>query len=165
MSDVTIAPEPFDGPEVAALLDAMADELNERYGDDDPEYRAEVTADQLVPPEGTFLVARRDGEVVAFGAVRRWSPHAAGAGPGPRAGELKRMYVRPADRGRGLSRLLLTALEDAARDLGYTTVRLETGVPQHEAVRLYETSGYRRTAPYGRYAGSPLNVCFEKDLA
>lgn len=153
MSDVEIGPEPFDGPDVQALIDAMTEELNERYGGDDPEYRTEVSVAQLSPPGGRFLVGRAGGEAVACGGVRRLAPG---------VGELKRMYVRPDHRGRGLSRLLLAALEDAARDLGYATLRLETGEPQPEAVGLYRSSGYHAIEPYGRYAGSPVNLCFEK---
>jgi GNAT superfamily N-acetyltransferase len=164
VSDVVIAPEPFDGPDATALLDAMAEELTERYGGEDPDYRTEVSGRELDPPTGTFLVARRDGEAVACGAVRRWVPHVDGVDQDPAVAEVKRMYVRPDARGRGLSRLLLAALEEAARDLGYAVVRLETGGPQHEAVALYESSGYRRIPAYGRYAASPLTMCFEKAL-
>lgn len=153
MSHLAVGPEPFDGPDVQALLDALADELDERYGGDDPTYRTEVSAAQFSPPGGRFLVGRVGGEAVACGGVRRLEPG---------VGEIKRMYVRPDHRGRGLSRPLLAALEDAARDLGYATVRLETGEPQHEAVGLYESSGYHRIRPYGRYAWSPVNLCFEK---
>ena len=80
-------------------------------------------------------------------------------------GEVKRMYVEPAVRGRGLSKLLLSALEDAARRMGYIALRLETGDRQSEAVRLYESAGYRRIEPFGIYLHSPRSICFEKRLA
>jgi putative acetyltransferase len=153
---VTVAAEPFEKDDVQAMLDAMADELDARYGEGDPGYRTEVDATELAPPGGAFLVARLDGRAVGCGAVRVSS--VAGVA------EVKRMYVRPELRGRGISRLLLAALEQAARDLGYRAVRLETGDPQHEAVALYESSGYRRIPPYGRYADSAVTRCYEKPL-
>ena len=67
-------------------------------------------------------------------------------------------------RGRGLSRRLLAALEDAARGMGYVVLRLETAHRQPEAIRLYESAGYRRIEPFGIYAGSQRSVCFEKRL-
>jgi GNAT superfamily N-acetyltransferase len=62
------------------------------------------------------------------------------------------MYVVPAARGRGLSKLVLAGLEAAARDRGWTTLRLETGPRQPEAVALYEGAGYRPIADFGPYA-------------
>ena len=82
----------------------------------------------------------------------------------PGVGEVKRMYVEPDMRGRGLSRQILQKLEDTAREFGYTTLRLETGLKQPEAIGLYETAGYGRIPPYGHYVNSPHSVCFEKAL-
>lgn len=79
-------------------------------------------------------------------------------------GELKRMYVRPAFRRRGISRLLINHLESTARELGLKIVRLETGPMQHEAIGLYKSSGYVDIPPYGEYVGSPVSVCMEKVL-
>jgi ribosomal protein S18 acetylase RimI-like enzyme len=55
-------------------------------------------------------------------------------------------------------------LERLARECGYTTVRLETGLQQPNAIRFYETSGYQRIEPFGRHRDDPLSVCFEKTL-
>jgi putative acetyltransferase len=82
----------------------------------------------------------------------------------PGVGEIKRMYVAPGARGNGLGRALLTALEDAARELGCAALRLETGLRQPEAISLYEASGYRQIPRYGYWADSPLAVCFQKPL-
>lgn len=79
-------------------------------------------------------------------------------------GELKRMYVRPAFRRRGISRLLINHLENTARAVGLTCMRLETGPEQVEALALYESSGYAYIPPYGEYIGSPVSVCMEKVL-
>ena len=62
------------------------------------------------------------------------------------------MYVVPAARGRGVSKVVLAALEDAARERGWTTLRLETGPRQPEAIALYAGAGYRPIGPYGAYA-------------
>jgi GNAT superfamily N-acetyltransferase len=74
------------------------------------------------------------------------------------------MYVAPAARGRGLSRLVLAALEDEARELGYSFLRLETGDRQPEAIKLYASAGYEPIARYGPFVDDPRSVCFEKRL-
>ena len=92
------------------------------------------------------VVARdADGMAVGCGALRAVSPDVA---------ELKRMYVVPVQRGRGLSKRLLAALESAAARRGWTTLRLETGPRQPEAVALYEGAGYRPIGPFGAYVGA-----------
>lgn len=95
---------------------------------------------------GVVLVARDDdGTALGCGALR---PLADGVA------EVKRMYVVPAARGRGVARAVLAALEDAARDRGWTTVRLETGPRQPEAIGLYTRAGYRPIAAFGGYVGA-----------
>jgi putative acetyltransferase len=74
------------------------------------------------------------------------------------------MYVAPEARGHGLSRRVLEALEDEARLLGYPSVRLETGDRQPEAIRLYESAGYRSIPRYGPYVDDERSACFEKPL-
>jgi GNAT superfamily N-acetyltransferase len=77
--------------------------------------------------------------VVCAGGIKRLSE---------RCGEIKRMYVVPGQRGRGVARALLGALEDAARELGYDTVRLDTGTHQPHALALYLDAGYRPIPDY-----------------
>jgi GNAT superfamily N-acetyltransferase len=79
-----------------------------------------------------------------------------------RVAEVKRMYVHPAHRGRGIGRAILSKLESLARLYGYTTMRLETGVRQPEAIHLYESAGFLRIPCYYPYSDSPLSVCYEK---
>jgi GNAT superfamily N-acetyltransferase len=79
-------------------------------------------------------------------------------------GELKRMYIAPEARRRGLGRRLLSAVEELAATLGYATVRLETGTRQPEAVALYARAGWTRIAPYGYWRESAESICFEKHL-
>ena len=133
-----------------SLIAAAVAELAERYdGAEDPP----VDPDELTPPRGAFLLAELDGEAVGCGGVRVL---------GPGVAEIKRMYVVPEARGKGVGRALLAGLEGAATELGCTALRLETGLRQPEAIGLYEASGYRQIPRYGRWADSPLSVCFEK---
>lgn len=144
--------EPYDGPVAQALIAAVQQEYVARYGgpDDSP-----VDPAEFAPPYGCFVVAYDGFEAVATGGLR---PAVDGAM------EIKRMYVRPEWRGRGLARLVLADLEQRARELGATRIVLETGQRQPEAIRLYETSGYVPIDGFGHYACSPMSVSFGKDL-
>jgi len=104
-------------------------------------------------------VARIDGEPVGCGALKPFDPSGQG-----NIAEIKRMFVEPAMRGRGISRLILQALEEAAISCGYNTLVLETGIRQSEAIGLYEASGFHRMECYGQYADQPLSVCYEKRI-
>jgi putative acetyltransferase len=74
------------------------------------------------------------------------------------------MYVAPDARGRGVGRVLLAALEEEARRLGYRAVRLETGHLQPEAIGLYTAAGFEPIPCYGPYVDDPRSRCFEKAL-
>jgi putative acetyltransferase len=112
-----------------------------------------------LPPdihEGTvFLVAWHSEEPIGCGAI---------ADLGGGIAELKRMFVRTRFRNQGIARQLLAALEQHARDRGYTEIRLETGSRQPEAVKLYESSGYRSIPKFGPYVDDPHSVCYAKSL-
>ena len=138
-----------------ALTGAQWRELMARYGV--PETTTDdLAADHLEPPTGVFLVAW-DGDVpVGCGGVRRHDDT---------TGEIKRMYVAPDARRRGVSRIVLRALEDRARVIGYTRVVLETGTKQPEAIALYESEGYTRIAGYGYSRDAAGSRCYGKDLA
>lgn len=137
-------------PAVIALCAEEQSELERRYAG---------TGEDEVPrgldPAVTFLVARIGREPVGC----------AGLLPlGPRLAEVTRMYIRPAHRGQGISRLLLAAVERLAVQRGVRRLRLETGDLQPESIGLYQSAGYTRIPAYGRYVGSPLSLCFEKPL-
>lgn len=102
---------------------------------------------------GEFLVGLCDGRLVAMGALRHITDSVA---------ELKRMRVHPAFRRRRFGRLMLTRLEDRARELGYGRLRLDTTVMQTAAQRLYRSAGYREVGR-GQLAGAEV-VYFEKTL-
>ncbi len=149
-----IADDRLDSPAAAPLARALLDELEARYGEPDPD-PDHLTADDLAPPDGAFVVAWLDGDAVGCGGLRRYDDG---------AGELKRMYVAPPARGRGVARQVLDELEARARGLGYDRLLLETGVLQPEAISLYTSAGYEPIERYGFYRTSPLSRCFAKTL-
>lgn len=78
--------------------------------------------------------------------------------------EIKRMYVLPERRGKGIAAQVLTELERWASELGYSRCVLETGLRMPDAVAFYKKNGYRRTENFGQYAGIDNSVCFEKTI-
>jgi putative acetyltransferase len=148
-------PEPFDSPDVQALCTAQQAEMLELY-EGEADIGPARDAAMFVPPDGIFLVVRDGGgRAVACGGIARFDAA---------RGEVKRMYVVPDARGRGLGRRVLDELERSARDLGYTSVVLETGDRQQEAVGLYTTTGYERIPCYPPYDSRELSQCYEKLL-
>jgi putative acetyltransferase len=147
-----IAFERPDQPEVIALIDALDAYQKPLYP---PESHHGIDIAALVQPHVRFAVARtHEGAAVGCGALvlnDGW-------------GELKRMFVRPSVRGRGIAQRILALLEAAARERGFAVMRLETGVSQPEALRLYERAGYVRRGPFGDYGPDPLSVFMEKRL-
>jgi GNAT superfamily N-acetyltransferase len=151
---VEIRRENFDSAAATALAEELEAELLETY-DGVPGSGGLPAAAIFEPPGGIFLVGRVDGEPVACGGVARYDETTA---------EIRRMYVTPALRGRGYSRTVLAALEEEARTLGYSFVRLETGNLQAAAIGLYVSAGYGPIPRYGPFANDPRSVCFEKRL-
>jgi len=137
------------------LIESLNAELSALY----PEPGAthfELTAQEVSDGRGTFLVIYRDGTPVGCGALRFLDADTA---------ELKRMYVSPAARGRGLGRRLVAALEAEARTMGVRRLVLETGVRQAAALALYRATGFHAVPLYGEYRLSPeTSVCLGKDL-
>jgi GNAT superfamily N-acetyltransferase len=138
---------PYDHPDAQRLIAAMGDELSQRYGDGG---LSPASAHEFLPP-GVLVLADVDGEPVACGGLRPY---------GDDGGEVKRMYVDPAHRRRGLSRVVLAALVEHARAQGMSRLLLETGTEQPEAVGLYESEGWEPVAAYGHYAHDPRTRCY-----
>jgi putative acetyltransferase len=113
--------------------------------------------EEFEAPNGVFLAALQDGAVVGCGGVCR-HPEDDGVA------EIRRMYVDPTARGQGVGARILTALEEQAAALGYTSVRLETGVEQREAIRLYERAGYMPAPCWGPYLTDERSRCYRKRL-
>jgi GNAT superfamily N-acetyltransferase len=146
VADVDLRQEPYEGPVAQALIERVQQEYVERYGGADA---TAMDTGEFTAPRGAFFVGYLDGEPVVCGGWRslpEW----------PGTAELKRMYVVPEQRRRGLARLLLAALEDAIRAAGYRQVWLETGTGQPEALALYASAGYRPIDGYGYYKDAPL---------
>jgi GNAT superfamily N-acetyltransferase len=123
----------------ADLLAEMRDELNGTYETFSRLDNPPLNGAELRPPGGSYLVGYDGTGAVAGGGVRRLEEGVA---------EIKRMYVRPGSRSRGVARALLAALEESARTLGYRVVRLDTGPKQVHALALYRSTGYREVPPY-----------------
>ena len=139
-------------PTVQALLTPLLDELARRYPEEGTDIELPTGVDG---PLGAMLVAWQDGVPIGCGAIRPLTPSLA---------EVKRMYVAPPMRQRGVGRLILQALVDKARQLSYQTICLETGIRQPEAMRLYESAGFHRVECYGEYANNKLSVCYRKRI-
>jgi GNAT superfamily N-acetyltransferase/pimeloyl-ACP methyl ester carboxylesterase len=144
----------LDSPDVAELLSHVQLELDTRYPEDNPHPR-KLTPEEFREPAGVFLAARQGERFVACGGIRKWDHQSA---------EVKRMFVEPDARQRGLGRAILEKLEASAHRLGYRLIRLETGDRQPEAVALYERAGYQRIPPYGEFMECARSICFEKRL-
>ena len=103
----------------------------------------------------TFFVVYQDGAAAGCGGILL---------VGTEYGELKRMYIRSAYRGQGLGVALLDHLAAYAREHGVPLLRLETGIYQTEAIRLYERYGFTRIVPFGPYFEDPVSLCYEKQI-
>lgn len=126
----------IDAGDGAVLETAMVAEMAEVYNGFDirSEGMPKAGAAEMNPPNGVFLVGYLEGEAVCCGGLKRLDHEAC---------EIKRMYVAPAARGKGVARMLLAALEERARSEGYAVARLDTGPRQPHARALYESAGYR----------------------
>jgi putative acetyltransferase len=142
--------------ELRDLIGELDEVLNAAY---EPHQRHGLPIAQLFEPHVRFFIARLDGAAVACGGVALFDDYA----------EVKRMYTRPAVRGRGVAKAVLRRLEEEARASGRTMLRLETGQHQPEAVGLYSGAGFMSCGPFGHYAQMPardieISLFLEKPL-
>jgi GNAT superfamily N-acetyltransferase len=150
-----VSAEAYGSAVVRPLTDALEAELLPRYprfqgSGDEPDTAA------FAWPHGLFLVGWLDGAALACGGLCRFDAETA---------EIRRMYVAPPARGRGIGRKLLHRLLEAAEELGYARVRLETGDGQLEAINLYRSAGFESIPCWGPYVEDARSVCLEKDLS
>ena len=132
--------------ELVALLDA---DLQIRDGAEHSFYAQFNKIDKI----REVIVAYENEKAVGCGAFKEYSASAA---------EIKRMFVRPENRGRGVAGKILTELENWAKELNFSECVLETGIKQPEAIRLYQKSGYETITSYGQYLNVENSVCMRK---
>ena len=132
--------------ELVVLLD---EDLQIRDGDEHSFYAQFNKIDKI----REVVVAYENEKAVGCGAFKEYSASAA---------EIKRMFVRPENRGRGIAGKILTELESWAKELKFSECVLETGVKQPEAIRLYKKSGYETIPSYGQYLNVENSVCMKK---
>lgn len=147
---IAASPDSADAVELIAELDAHLGSrgypLTSRHG---------YSVEKLLREGVAFFVTRCDGAAAGCGGVQLY---------GTEYAELKRMYVRPAFRGRGLGRSMLNHLAEYSRRHGATTLRLETGIHEDAAIGLYESFGFRRRASFGEYREDAFSLLYEKTL-
>jgi GNAT superfamily N-acetyltransferase len=143
---------PYADPRVQYLVEQVQQEYVQRYGGRDA---AVVEPGEFEPPLGLFFVAEVDGTAAGCGG---WRTVVEGRA------EIKRVYVEPAFRRRGLAQLIVDALERSAAAAGHRSVVLNSGNRQPEALTLYEAAGYRAVPGYGPYACSPEAVFLGKNI-
>jgi putative acetyltransferase len=148
---MNIALESPNQPDVIPLIDELDAYQKPLYP---PESHHGIDIAALSAANVLFAVARdKEGDAIGCGAIV----------VGPEFGELKRMFVRPGNRGQGIAVKLLKFLEGQAAAKGCMTFMLETGPSQPEALSLYARAGYERRGPFGSYGPDPFSVFMEKN--
>jgi putative acetyltransferase len=141
----------------SSIVRELIDELDAIFAPNYPqESRHGYSVDKLLREDVAFFVVWVDDVPAGCGGVQRFAEGYA---------ELKRMYVRPAFRGRGLGRHLVDYLSAYAADHGATVIRLRTGVLQVEAIGLYTSMGFRVIPPFGPYREDAVAFCLERRLS
>ncbi len=141
-----------DNPDFRNLVQLLDAYLAEMDGDEHAFYHQYNKVDALQQ----VIVAYVDGKPAGCGAIKPFSDSET---------EVKRMYVSPEFRGKGIAKSILSELEKWATELGYKACVLETGKRQIEAVSLYPKCGYQVIPNYGQYTGMENSVCMKKELA
>ncbi|WP_062116447.1 GNAT family N-acetyltransferase [Aureimonas sp. AU40] len=121
-----------------------------------PEFRFCMTAEEMAAPNTTVFVARRDGVAIGCGALLRHDAELA---------EVKRMYVRQTEQGRGVGGAILERIVARAKEEGIAILKLETGDQQPAACKIYERAGFRLCPAFADYPESAYSVFYEKPLA
>ena len=163
-TSVTVAIEPPRQPEVERLLDGSTAYAQSLYP---PESNFLLDVATLERPEVAFYVARDGERAVGIAAlvIEAADSDERSDAPDAARGELKRMFVDPNARGRGVAAALLSRIEADAVARGIREIVLETGDLHDAAQSLYMRHGYREIPQFGQYVGEPHSVCFAKSLA
>jgi putative acetyltransferase len=150
---ITLQVEKPNKKAIIELVEKLDDYLTSLYP---PECNHLLDIKTLLQPDIVFLTARDAFRYVGCGAIR--------IVPGQYA-EIKRMYVLPAERGKGIGYRILSELQNIALRLGLKILRLETGVKQLPAIRLYERFGFYKISAFGQYRPNGLSLFYEKRIA
>ena len=140
--EITVELVPKATDDVRALIDELDRILSAEYP---PEQRHGLALDAIFTPDTRFFLACLNGAAAGCAGVAFFADCA----------EVKRMYVRETARGRGVAQALLARIEEEARDRGFVLLKLETGVRQTAALRLYERAGFQPCEAFGAYATMP----------
>ena len=116
--------------------------------------RHAFSVDKLLRERVVFFVTYYEGQLAGCGGVKMFDDY----------GEVKRMFVRPIYRGKGLGKAMLNHLAEYVRIRQVPVLRLETGIYEVEAIGLYQAFGFQRRPPFGNYQDDPLSVYLEKSL-
>jgi ribosomal protein S18 acetylase RimI-like enzyme len=133
------------------LIELLDKELDERYGELQKQYNNYNKVDHI----DETVIIYKDGIAVACGAYKVHDKEAV---------ELKRIIVMKEHRNHGLAKLLVNELEKSAKNKGYRYALLETGIKQHEAIKLYKGCGYMETDNFEPYVGNTNSLCMKKTL-
>ncbi|MCX6650199.1 MAG: GNAT family N-acetyltransferase [Methanomassiliicoccales archaeon] len=139
-------------PEVIDMLWEMRREIDRMY---DEVTTSPPPQEEFLSPRAVFLAVTSNGRMVGCGAIKPFDGETA---------EIKRLFVSPAYRRKGIARWIMQELERKATELRYRQTILDTGYKQQGAMRLYESLGYRRIPCAGRQGMKEWSVCFEKRL-
>ncbi|HET9528357.1 MAG TPA: GNAT family N-acetyltransferase [Pyrinomonadaceae bacterium] len=145
-----VAPNASDAVELIGELDAHL--MAHPYP---AQSRHAYSVEKLLRERVVFFVTRYEGQLAGCGGIKMF---------GSEYGEVKRMFVRPEFRGKGLGKAMLRHLAEYARSNDAKLLRLETGIYEVEAIGLYERFGFQRRAPFGEYFEDPLSVYFEMNI-
>jgi putative acetyltransferase len=138
-------------PDFRNLTILLDKELHNQYGD----LQSEYDRYNHIIDINTVVIAYRDKSAVGCGCFKQIDDTSA---------ELKRMFVKPDERGQGIASSILTELELWAKEIGFSYSILETGDKQHEAIALYQKIGYVIIPNYGQYSGMESSICMRKEL-
>ena len=120
-----------------------------------PEEQSDYAPHNKIESIATVVLAYFHNEPVGCGCFKGYNPETV---------EIKRMFVKQDHRGKKISSLMLKELESWAKESGFKSSILETGIRQEAAIELYQKAGYSLTENYGPYIGMPLSRCFRKQL-
>ena len=133
------------------LIIQLDADLDSKYGT----LQAQYNKYNKIEFNNTVIVVYQDNVPVGCGCYREYDNETV---------EIKRMFVKPENRGHGIAKKILTELEHWAQENGYKNTVLETGIKQHAAINFYRNYGYQEIDNYGPYIGNTNSICMRKEL-